>query len=124
MCFYFGKNAFSALRSLWVPKVCVAANGAMRFSVRSFGYALFYFMEVEKMVIALSVLVVLAVNFLFATLMNNIAVSKGYENSHAFALVFFFGVLGMLYVIALPDLKAQEQREDILTILLEKNGEK
>ena len=124
MCFYFGKNAFSALRSLWVPKVCVAANGALRFSVRSFGYALFYFMEVEKMVIALSVLVVLAVNFLFATLMNNIAVSKGYENSHAFALVFFFGVLGMLYVIALPDLKAQEQREDILTILLEKNGEK
>ena len=124
MCFYFGKNAFSALRSLWVPKVCVAANGAMRFSVRSFGYALFYCMEVEKMVIALSVLVVLAVNFLFATLMNNIAVSKGYENSHAFALVFFFGVLGMLYVIALPDLKAQEQREDILTILLEKNGEK
>lgn len=124
MCFYFGKNAFSALRSLWVPKVCVAANGAMCFSVRSFGYALFYFMEVEKMVIALSVLVVLAVNFLFATLMNNIAVNKGYENSHAFALVFFFGVLGMLYVIALPDLKAQAQREDILTILLEKNGEK
>ena len=76
------------------------------------------------MVIALSVLVVLAVNFLFATLMNNIAVSKGYENAHAFALVFFFGVLGMLYVIALPDLKAQAQREDILTILLEKNGEK
>ncbi|MDD7652338.1 MAG: DUF6591 domain-containing protein [Candidatus Faecousia sp.] len=47
MCFYFGKNAFSALRSPWVPKVCVAANGAMRFSVRSFGCALFYFMQKE-----------------------------------------------------------------------------
>lgn len=76
------------------------------------------------MIIALSVLVALAVNFLFATLMNNIAVNKGHENSHAFALVFFFSILGMLYVIALPDLKARAQREDILTILLEKNGEK
>ena len=31
--FFFGKNAFSALRSLRVPKICVAANGAMRFSM-------------------------------------------------------------------------------------------
>ena len=30
----------------------------------------------------------------------------------------------MLYVIALPDMKAQSQLEDILTLLLEKNGEK
>ena len=75
------------------------------------------------MVYALAVLVYLAVNFLFATLMNNIAIKKGYENSHAFALVFFFGVLGMLYVIALPDMKVQSQLEDILTLLLEKNGE-
>ena len=50
-----------------VPRVrqtdCVAASEAVRFSVRSFGYALFYFMEVEKMVYALAVLVYLAVNF-------------------------------------------------------------
>ena len=57
------------------------------------------------MAYALVVLVYLAVNFLFAALMNSIAIKKGYENSHAFALVFFFGVLGMLYVIALPDMK-------------------
>ena len=38
------------------------------------------------MVYALAVLVYLAANYLFATLMNNIAVEKGYENSHAFAL--------------------------------------
>ncbi len=76
------------------------------------------------MVYALVVLVYLAVNFLFAALMNSIAIKKGYENSHAFALVFFFGVLGMLYVIALPNMKVQSQLEDILTLLLEKNGEK
>jgi len=47
MCFYFGKNAPSALRSLWVPKICVATNGVVRFSVCSsiWGYTLFYFRE-------------------------------------------------------------------------------
>ena len=72
--------------------------------------------------IAVGVLLALAVNFFFAIQMNNIAISKGYENSHALALVFFFGVLGMLYVAALPDLKARAQREDILTVLLGKCG--
>ena len=76
------------------------------------------------MVYVLAVLVYLAVNFLFATLMNNVALQKGHENSHAFALVFFFGVLGMIYVLALPDLKKRAQLEDIVTLLLEKNGEK
>ena len=69
------------------------------------------------------VLVVVLISLLFASLMNAIAVGKGYENSHAFALVFFFGALGMLYVIALPDLKARQQREDILAVLLSKEGE-
>ena len=76
------------------------------------------------MVYVLAVLVYLAVNFLFAALMNNVALQKGYENSHAFALVFFFGALGMIYVLALPDLKKRAQLEDIVTLLLEKNGEK
>ena len=76
------------------------------------------------MVYVLAALVYLAVNFLFATLMNNVALQKGYENSHAFALVSFFGVLGMIYVLALPDLKKRAQLEDIVTLLLEKKGEK
>lgn len=54
MCFYFGKNAFSALRSLRVSKELRRGNGAMRFSVRSFGYALFYYterrMEMKKII--------------------------------------------------------------------------
>ena len=65
-------------------------------------------------------LIAVLINLVFASLMNAVAVSKGYENSHAFALVFLFGVFGMLYVIALPDLKARQQREDILTVLLDK----
>ena len=65
-------------------------------------------------------LIAILINLLFASLMNAVADSKGYENSHAFALVFFFGVFGMLYVIALPDMIARQQREDILTFLLSK----
>lgn len=49
-----------------VPRVrqtdCVAASEAMRFSVRSFGCALFYFMEVEKMpVFTILIIAVIAV---------------------------------------------------------------
>lgn len=120
------KNAVSAAIESFLPFVvfCLATIGVCVFQCADFGCALFYFMEVEKMAYALVVLVYLVVNFLFAALMNSIAIKKGYENSHAFALVFFFGVLGMLYVIALPNMKVQSQLEDILTLLLEKNGEK
>lgn len=70
--------------------------------------------------IIIIVLIAILINLVFASLMNAVAVNKGYENSHAFVLVFFFGVFGMLYVIALPDLKARQQREDILAVLLSK----
>ena len=69
------------------------------------------------------VLAAILINLLFASLMNAVAVNKGYEKSHAFVLVFFFSVFGMLYVIALPDLKARQQREDILAVLLTKENE-
>lgn len=64
-------------------------------------------------------LIAILINLVFASLMNAIAVSKGHDNSHAFALVFLFGVFGILYVIALPDLQARQQREDILNVLLD-----
>ena len=66
----------------------------------------------------IAALVVIIINCFFASLMNNVAISKGYENSNAFILVFLFGIFGMLYVIALPDLKARQQREDLIAILL------
>lgn len=68
--------------------------------------------------ILIGALVVIIINIFFAFLMNGVAVSKGYEQSNAFALVFFFGIFGMLYVIALPDLKARQQREDLIALLL------
>jgi hypothetical protein len=54
----------------------------------------------------------LSINLLFAAIMNSVAISKGHENFHAFILVLFFGMFGILYVIALPDLKLREQLEN------------
>ncbi len=64
------------------------------------------------------VLFLLLAHLIFAMRMEQIALQKGYENSHAFALVFFFGTMGCLYVVALPDQKAAQQKEDILAVLL------
>ena len=41
MCFYIGKNALSTFAFLVFVRVCVAAIGALRFSARGFGCALF-----------------------------------------------------------------------------------
>ena len=64
-------------------------------------------------------LVAILVNVVFALIMNNVAAQKGQENAHAFVIVLIFGVIGCLYVIALPDMIQRKQNEDILTILLE-----
>ena len=73
--------------------------------------------------ILIGALVAIIINCFFASLMNNVAISKGYAQSNAFLLVFFFGIFGMLYVIALPDLKARQQREDLIAILLSDDKE-
>lgn len=69
--------------------------------------------------IILLILVYVLVNLYFASLMTIVAKEKGYENSNVFVLVLFFGIIGILYAIALPDLQARQQREDILNVLLE-----
>lgn len=69
-------------------------------------------------IVIVVVLVGILINLFLASVMNNVAKEKGYENSSAFILVLLLGTVGMLYVISLPDLKARQQREDILEILL------
>jgi hypothetical protein len=65
----------------------------------------------------LLILLIITLCTIFALLMSNIAVDKGHKAAPAFFLVFFFNILGMLYVIALPDLVAREQREAICNML-------
>ena len=70
------------------------------------------------MLYALGGLVYLIVFIYMASLMRSIAESKGYDDPRAFWLTLILGAVGILYVIALPDLRARQQREDILTVLL------
>ena len=69
----------------------------------------------EWLIVAIPVIVI--INACFAALMRGVAVSKGYLKSPVFALVFLFGIFGVLYVIALPDLVARQQQKNILDVL-------
>ena len=60
MYFYYGKNTCSFSHTFAGVKVCVAAIGAMYFSVRSLGCALFYLLEERNVKRICSFLTVLA----------------------------------------------------------------
>lgn len=66
--------------------------------------------------------VYIIVDLIFADYMKNVAYAKGYDdNAHAFAICFWFGPVGCLYVVALPDLVARKNQEEIIA-LLSKSG--
>ncbi len=68
-------------------------------------------------------MIILCINAIGAALMKNAAVMKGYgDDLHAWAICFWLGIFGYLYIIALPDKVLQEQNQQIIT-LLGKNGE-
>lgn len=58
-----------------------------------------------------------------ASFMNQVVYEKGYDSeAHAFAMCFWLGILGCLYVIALPDKNLKKQNEKIISLLKEKNN--
>ena len=60
--------------------------------------------------------------YLIAKKFEKIAFQKGYDRSiHSFAMCFWLGMIGYLYVIALPDL-TQQKRMDKMIALLERNS--
>ena len=57
-------------------------------------------------------------NLIMAKTMEKIARQKGYgEEFNAFMMCFWLGMIGCLYVIALPDLKQREQLDRIIKLL-------
>ena len=55
----------------------------------------------------------LVINVIIAYMMKSVAVKKGYyDGAYAFPMCFFLGIVGCLYVVALPDiaLRAEIQR--------------
>lgn len=60
-------------------------------------------------------IIMLIVNLVVASYMQDVAFTKGYDtNAHAFAMCFWLGIIGVLYVIALPDLVARANQERII----------
>ncbi len=62
--------------------------------------------------------VILVIQSLYASFMSEAASRKGYgDDAHAWAMCFWLGIIGGLYVIALPDLILQEQNQRIIELL-------
>ena len=101
------------LTCIWclsVNLVLFGGNWSLRFSVRQLRLALFYYKSIGGLtmifLLILPLAIYLIINCIFAKKFEEIAFQKGYDNSiHSFALCFWFGILGYLYVIALPNLK-------------------
>lgn len=62
--------------------------------------------------------VLLIINGFCAYLMKQSAVMKGYgEDSHIWAICFWCGLFGYLYVISLPDKIQQSQNQQMIELL-------
>lgn len=69
------------------------------------------------------ILIAVLVNAIGAYLMKGAAIQKGYgEDIHAWAICFFLGIFGYLYIIALPDKVTQSQNQQIIDLLKEERG--
>ncbi len=72
--------------------------------------------------IILAVVIAVCVNAVGAFFMRNAAIEKGYgDDIHAWAVCFWLGIFGYLYVIALPDKILQSQNQQIIDLM---RGEK
>lgn len=72
--------------------------------------------------IVVVLIVLLVINLIGAGKMSDVAYAKGYDDSiHAFAMCFWLGIIGYLYVIALPDIEAR-RKQDAIIELLSKNA--
>lgn len=57
------------------------------------------------LLLLIPIVVVLFINYIVAKKFEKIAFQKGYDDSiHSFAMCFWLGLIGYLYVIALPNL--------------------
>ncbi len=71
-----------------------------------------------EVLIIFAIFLVIVCNLIIACVMEDVAKKKGHgKEAHTFAICFLFGVLGCLYVIALPDLKQRKQLDRIIKLL-------
>lgn len=64
---------------------------------------------------ALLIILMIVIQAIYAYHMKKVAILKGYgDDAHAWAICFCLGILGGIYVVALPDLIQQSQNQQIL----------
>jgi hypothetical protein len=75
---------------------------------------------IEVIGILLGLAILVGINAYGATLMKKVGINKGYgAETHIWAICFWLGIIGYLYVIALPDKIAQSQNQKIIKLLEE-----
>lgn len=65
----------------------------------------------------LVLIVVLIFQAIWAAYMADAAEKKGYKDIHAFAICFWLGPIGYLYILALPDKNLQNKMDSVLHLL-------
>jgi len=70
-------------------------------------------------------LIILLIQSILAKKFENIAFQKGYakKEPYLFAMCFLLGLVGYIYVLALPDLTLQKQNEKIISLLEQNKSE-
>lgn len=73
--------------------------------------------------VIIGVIIILVINAVGAMLMKISTTMKGYgDNLHAWAICFWLGIPGYLYIISLPDLIVQQQNMQIIDLLNKSEG--
>lgn len=73
--------------------------------------------------ILLIIAIYLIIGYIIGKKMENAATEKGYgTEAHVFAMCFWLGIIGCIYVAALPDKIQQNQNQQIIELLKEMRG--
>ena len=76
----------------------------------------------KDFLILVSVLIYIIVAALGASFMRNAALRKGYgDDIHAWAICFWLGIFGYIYIMALPDKIVQSQNQQIIELIKKEN---
>lgn len=75
-------------------------------------------------IIVLAAAIAIVFDVVIATKMESVAALKGHgKEVHAFAMCFWLGIVGYIYVAALPDKIRQEQNQKIIELLSTKSSD-
>lgn len=75
-------------------------------------------------IVVLAAVVVIVIDVVIAKKMESVAALKGHgEEVHAFAMCFWLGIVGYIYVAALPDKIQQEQNQKIIELISTKSSD-